>query len=355
MKSEKTSKTDKTTSRQDQDSMETEHQDSKTDTEPRSIEVESVLPLSSGLSAPSVLDAEQKRARDMLMAAELLASGYTVREVVKETGISKSLVERVSKKVRREQGKASNPRSEYLQRPYALALDQQRKDEKQSWLNEKIKSMVQDALMLSLQISIYRDVLGLGRQKNNGRQQLDINGILMAKAIGGGSLKEIGEILAVFKNMGLIGNGQQGNTFETYAKIKQLEANAIKTHGDLESAAYQRAEANATKTLIVKTIDKYAAPLVNIGKNILKPKIPNPNLETPNPVNPILAQPHSGIIAPNPSTRLEDLKLPSTASPGKTPIPQTPIPQPKEVSDHIGYSNLSPLNPANRKTKGKGV
>jgi len=358
----KKSKTSKTDSQDKSENIKTEprqHQDKNQDnikTEPKDSEKPTVVPyiasepMSSDMSEPSESDLkkEQEKTKKMLLATQLLESGFSVRDVSRELKLSKSLVERASKKVNRET--SSRPRQEYMEQPFKKALEESEADESllsTGWFEKTYRRL----LRMRIEFKMMQNMGLLGEPDGNASQKtqkIDVNGLLFAKAISGsGSNKEILELLATLKTMGLLGNSQQANAFETYTKIQELEKNAIEQHSKVEEQAFARAEANATKNLIVKTIDKFGEPLMNLGKGMLKPpNIPNPTM--PQPMNPVFAEPHSGILPPNPNpTPLENLTLPSI--PKKTPIIPQQNPVIPQDPDHLGYSNLSPLNPAQSK------
>jgi len=336
-KLKKTAKTDseKDNLRQDPDN----HKDStKTQNPVEPLDnVENMV--SEGLSEPSTHPSSQQieKAEKIVEVAELIASGMSIREIVKELkpmNVTKSFAEKVSKGMKRSTSTKS-ARGQYLEKPYELALQQ-----KQDLMSDKIKSMVNDALLLSLQIGIYKDVLGLGSQKHNSDDLFEK--ILLTKVASGGNSLDAKQLTDFATNLkSLLGTQpeKKEDFFQKYAQLKSLETSAITQHSQIEQKAYQKAKSDADKSMVTTLAEKG----LELGKKILtRPNIPTPSNNPnaiPSPAT-ISNVPSSIDLLPSqreaislqgksPIEPLESLSLPSL--PNAEPIHETP--------PNLGYSN----------------
>lgn len=309
-----------------QDNAKTPRQTRKPHDNSRKVSVLASDPVSDQTSeTPMPTPAHLDKAEQILQVAELLASGKSVRQVLNETGYSKSLVEQVSKNISRERPDSSrSARTDYLNKPYELAVESQQKEEKQSWLSDKIKSMVEDALMLSLQVQVYRDVLGLGA-KNNGGDLYEK--LLLTKAASNQSMsaQDLISFAAELKTLFAQQPQQPDNFLEKIEAIERLKDGALEKFAALQDKARQQVQSQQTKSLAEDLITKGA----DIAQKIFTapktpqslPGLPPPTQPTPSPTA-IMTEP----------VEVENLALP-----------------PRPDDSAVGYTNINSPFHANAK------
>lgn len=342
--SKKTVKIDKKPSSENvENSMDT-NLDASLDTEKTNVQdtrIPVTQPVESSLTVhESELEKERIKAERMLLAMQLLEAGYSIRTIHEQTKISKGVIEKASKRLQKRPGRTTAARTRWNEKPYADALKKEANyDEdlqydlfESGWYERQWNKMQKMKIQMNMMEQF--GLITRNPQHNNPRQQIDINSILLTKAASGGSLKEIAEMLSIFKNMGMIGG--EDTFLQKYQAMEVLKDKAVKQHAEIEQTAYAKADRDSLKNVITKGFEEGLPVIGELAKKVIgKPKIPHPSLEMPEPVNPVLAQPHSGILAPPNPGSLESLKLPVT--PGKTVI----VPEATELPDDVGYSNLS--------------
>jgi hypothetical protein len=315
--------------RQPKDTMQTPEKTENTRENRNEVSEQVSVPLSVPVSGSEprkeITQAHLEQATAVLEIAELLASGKSVREVVKDEGFSKTLVEKVSSGMNRtERTHPKSARAEYLERPYRVMVEKEQRAEGQNFLSDKISSMVEDALLLSLQVQVYRDVLGLGKQKNGDDL---FEKMMLAKVVGGGqnlSGKELIEFAAALKSV--LGPQQTENFVEKYAQLENIKNTSIEKYKELQVAAFQQAKQAADRGIVQQALDVFAPTINKVAEPLLaavtRPQgIPKPTPQIPEPlaINPAeMGQ----VLSVSEPENLENLSLP----------------------DNQGYTNLTNLS-----------
>jgi hypothetical protein len=242
-----------------------------------------------------VSEADLRKHRERLLklkdARELLANGWSIRETAKELNLPKSLIEKLSKKVEREESiTTSGSRREWVEKPYADALkhvrtveeDEEeddfewedrmdRKMRRRKWLNDKMKAY---------------GLIGDNSPHSNTSDKLW--DLLIAKSIGGSSTKDMAEMLSLLKSMGLLG---EPDFMQKYAAMEGIKNQGIEKFQQMQTQAFQQAKASMDKGLVQQAIEKLAPIADNITKAMTTPKnIPAPTPQIPGPENPQLPQ-----------------------------------------------------------------
>jgi transposase-like protein len=276
---------------------------------------------------------EQERARKMMLVKELLESGYTVRDVCSELGVKKTLVEKVSKKLRQEAVSNGSPKQKYLDRPYADKLREMEAADEDSLLSGNwLTSTYQRLAKMRIEFSMMKK-MGLIEGDDGSTsttQKIDLNALLIAKAVGGSSTKEMAEMLALLKSMGLIGEPKGDDFMQKYTQMETLKDSAVAKHSMIQAQAFAAAKSetdrNFTRELINKGLETVSPLLKNIATKPANIPSPTPESGIPGPLS-----------APTPS-ELESLRLPS---PHDAPPIAERI-QGSIVDDSaIGYTNIS--------------
>ncbi|MCJ7634461.1 hypothetical protein MUP77_18970 [Candidatus Bathyarchaeota archaeon] len=277
----------------------------------------------------SDLKREQERLGKIKIAQEMLQTGWSVREVSQELKLPKSLIEKLSKKLSASESRPRGYgyREEYLQRPYRRAL-QESEDEDEDLVEWARKENVK-IMKMTIQMGMMRrnGLLGSDDGASTQTQKIDINSILIAKALGNnGGTKEMAEMLNLFKSMGLLGEPKADDFMQKYAAMESLKDSAVAKNNAMQTQAFQQAKASAdqgfTKEIVGKLVDA-AAPFV---KNLTVRPVNIPGAtEATASIPPPLAGPTQA--------ELESLSLPLHPE----PLQGVPV-----LDDSaVGYSNLN--------------
>jgi transposase-like protein len=287
----------------------------------------------------------------MMLVKELLEAGYTVRDVCSELGVKKTLVEKVSKKLRQET--ASNPRAKYLEKPFADKLREMEAAEGEdsllsgNWLTQTYQRLAKMRVEFSMmkKMGLIEDDGGSASS-----QRIDINSILIAKALGNnGGNKELIELIAAFKQIGVLGTPQTDNFMEKYAAMENIKDAAVQKNTQITTAAYSAAKSesdkNFAKELVGKAIETFSPVLKNIATKPVN--IPSPTPEgIPGPL-----MPPSQSELESLSLNLPSLQHVPVAEPAETwPVART-VQGGVPVEDTIGYTNINRPQDFGKKTQ----
>jgi len=282
------------------------------------------------------LEKEQVKAKKMMLARELLENGYSVRDVVANVGLKKSLVAKASKNLR--STTKSKAKSLYMEKPFEDAL---KKTEEESLLGEGwMIQTYRRLLKMKLEYEMMSK-LGLigGSGANGSTSKIDINGLLFAKALGGGGNKEILELLGAMKNLGFM--GQSDNSLENFSKYSELQDKGVERYKDIQQKALATAQAQSQKTLI----ENVASKAIEIGsKLVTQPRIPNPS-----PVNSPIPEP-AQIEAPSSLLPSQEAYFHKTRIGSLENLTLPKVENPTVQDSSLGFSNLEKF--ARDKAKG---
>jgi transposase-like protein len=321
-------------------------EDSDKDTEPMETPSQSrktsVSVVSAQVSDPVVsekdLRREQEKAKKMMLIRELLESGYSVRDVCSELGVKKTLVEKVSKKLRQETASSGSAKAVYLDKPYrdTLTKMEQAEDEDSllagNWLTETYRRLARMRIEFSLMKKM--GLIEGGEDGNASTSpRIDINGILIAKALGGNNgNKEIIELIAAFKQMGVLAQPQADNFLEKYSQLEAVKSKSIEDYEKLQSRAMQQVQGQQNRSLIEKAVDG----LVPVAKSLITSaaqKVPAPSIPLPQNIEGL-----EGLRLPLPQAA-ENIPVGQIIEEGAGVVESLP----STVSDsQVGYTNLMP-------------
>lgn len=293
-----------------------------------------IKPVSTGVTSTVTeddLEKEQAKAKKMMLARELLENGYSVRDVVANVGLKKSLVAKASKNLR--STTKLKAKAAYLEKPYADALKKTEEEESllgEGWMVGVFRRLVK--MKVELQMMTKLGLIGGPQGNGMNSSKIDINGLLFAKALGGGGNKEILELLGAMKNLGFM--GQADNSLEAFSKYSELQDAGVQRYKDIQSKALATAQAQSQKTLI----ENVASKAIEVGSKILTtPRIPKPGIpmDIPAPAN--IEAPSSMGLLPKQKEFLQKTSLEGLS----LPLPKAPI----KDDPSLGYNNFnSPYN-----------
>lgn len=292
---------------------------------------------------PKPMPRRKSKVEQSIDVYEMLLSGMSIRDISGE-GYPKSLVEQISKKMRKEgrlikkpSGQKPTSRREYFEYPYQIAMKNVKKREENPYVQD-----IKDMMRARFQMDMARSIFGDSQRKG----KIDVHELLLAKIVSGG--KDFGpEQLTQFAaSLKSLFNPEQSDFFAQYAAIKGLENQAVQTHDQVRSEAYKRAKDEASRDVVVEAIKQVAGPAKTLVSGLVgaakKPTIPMPNVSLPNATNPGEAALSNPNLTREQIEALERASLPKS----ETVIPEAAKPPPKaEVSnpDSVGYSNLDPV------------
>jgi hypothetical protein len=285
------------------------------------------------------LEKERERLLKLKVAAEMLQSGWAIRDVSTELRLPKGTVEKISKTLRKET--SSDLRKQYLDKPYQWAKEKLESADEEGESESLLESgwferMQRKIWKMKIEADLMRraGLLGDGGDGDRNSSRINLNEILLAKVVASGgstSAQELANFAAALK--GLFAPQQSQDPLQFYATIKNLENQSIQQNRVIETEAYRRAKADADRNILSDVVNKAVGVAEPLIKNVFtRPSIPNPT-----PVAP------AGQI-PGPETLdLQALRQ------GLLPEGEVLMMNPAENIDlGLGYSNLDSIR---RKTK----
>jgi len=274
------------------------------------------------------------RLEDEIQVTFLLLNKASIRQCV-EKGFSKSLVEKISRTLRRKGliTKAGAPthfsraKAKYDELPYEHEIE---RTEPSSW----VVQMARDSLFMD-QIAEMQDRRARIKQMQTHPNQssvVDWTQVLTAAALAGTGNKNgqsnLIETVKALKDMGVL---QQQDVFQTLSQIEQLKDGAVQKHAALEQQMYQRAKAEGDIGIVKQIIDKGADAISKALPALQKRNVPAPNNPAIPPPAQISSVPSTLELLPNEKTALENLSL---------PMESMHVIEQKPQGEPFGYSNL---------------
>lgn len=275
---------------------------------------------------------ELERRQKSKVAAELLESGYSVRETASELDLPKAFVEKISKQARRE--RPTDARQKYLARPFELAnekFSEADEEEGQSllesgWLEKTQRKIWK--LKIEQQMMRQAGLIG-GDGENSGGSKINLQEILLAKIVASGGTtgaQELASFAASLKSLFAQPAQTQPDPLDTFAKLQQIENQGVEKFSQLQTRAFEVAKSQVDRGFVKELVEK----AVDVGQKILvKP--------SPPPLPPLPTE----IPAPMPIENLSlEPQLEAVGPVENFPVIRNATQVPLENSNSIGYSNL---------------
>lgn len=250
------------------------------DTKPSLVSVSEPEPSTVEEQLSQAAKLEMARRKQDKIAAEMLASGFSVRETAAELQLPKSRVEKISKQTERET--RTNERQEYLNKPYEemnrkmSEIEEEKEDSllASGWVEKTYRKL----LRMKIESDMMRKMGLLGNDgENNGGSRINVQELLLVKLAASGGQSSAEELSKFASAMKSLFAPQQTDALDTFAKLQEIETKGVEKFKQAQAEIESKVSQKNTTNLVEKLVSEGA----RVASSFLSKPPSVPNLPPP--------------------------------------------------------------------------